>query len=230
MKRIPSDDEIKKVFIGWEEQGVVEEGYIYMMDVFGGDYWADIAEEGLRVLNVLTDDSYESDCLVDCIIGGVAAQAQTGAFNMVANMLGLDPEAFEYAVESWTEDSTAIDPKLRVTGIDVLMRAYQEGVEHKTELRSQRLNNSQDNNPKKKLVQLRDMLSYLKGSNEVEQHAIAKLKGQRMYAINAKAKREVLTEELLCANNVLDGFEQDTEFYKAIRKIQFEIIDIYGDC
>lgn len=67
------------------------------------------------------------------------------------------------------------------------------------------------------------------GSSNEEMNALNELHQQFFAAGNASRSKEELQEWLKSDNDVLDGFEQDTEFYENVRSIQDSIINFFAE-
>lgn len=68
---------------------------------FAARDWCSIADEGLRIWNLMFEEGIESESPKDAVFNAIAAKASSGAFESVAAALGVDARALEAAVEPW---------------------------------------------------------------------------------------------------------------------------------
>jgi len=72
--------------------------------------WCEIADETLRVYNLMLEDEAENGSLVDGFFSAAAAQASHGAFAAVATALGVEARHLELALAEWYENQDAPPP------------------------------------------------------------------------------------------------------------------------
>ena len=93
--------------------------------------WNDgeIAEEGIRLLNVMFDLDIEQYSPIHDVIMAVAAQSANGAFSAVAQMLGVEVDDLKKAVSYWY-DHKEDPPSNTLSVYDIKGAAAQTSEEH----------------------------------------------------------------------------------------------------
>lgn len=62
--------------------------------------WPAVAREGLRIWNMMFNDSVEEDSAVDAVLAGIAAAADECALRQVASRIGVSVYAVRLAIET----------------------------------------------------------------------------------------------------------------------------------
>ena len=75
-------------------------------------FWRDVAEEGLRVYNMMFEENAEKCSPLDSLITNVAASAADGVFAAIAAAMGVRSSDLECAVSRWYDDQDIATPAI----------------------------------------------------------------------------------------------------------------------
>jgi hypothetical protein len=112
--------QLEKNLLDWEneDRDIFDDLFTYFEKEFGRhDCW-DIADEGRRLWNLMFDECIEQQSVKDGLFKAITAHAEDCAFANVADVLGVDVNDLQCAVEEWhTKDHLQFP-----VGPDELMR------------------------------------------------------------------------------------------------------------
>ncbi len=74
--------------------------------------WRDVADEGLRVYNMMFEETAEMQSPLGSLIANVAASAADGVFSAIAAALGVKSSGLECAVSRWYDDQDIATPAI----------------------------------------------------------------------------------------------------------------------
>jgi hypothetical protein len=80
-------------------------------------YWRDVADEGVRVYNIMFNENAERHSPLDSLIANIAASAASGVFTAIAAAMGVKTSALECAVSRWYDGQDMATPAI---GLDRL--------------------------------------------------------------------------------------------------------------
>lgn len=72
--------------------------------------WCDIADEALRIHNVMFGEAAEKNSAIAAITAAAAAHASNMAYEAMAAALGFDATALRIAVATWSENQDNLPP------------------------------------------------------------------------------------------------------------------------
>lgn len=75
-------------------------------------YWKDVAEEGLRIYDMLLGTGLERPPALNSLMGSVAASAAKGVFAAIAAAIGVQSSALECAVSRWYDGQDVASPPI----------------------------------------------------------------------------------------------------------------------
>jgi hypothetical protein len=98
----------------WETQDpdLLFDGLALHFKNHGRWYWRDVADEGLRVCNMMFAADAEKHSPLDSLITNIAAAAAEGVFAAIAAAVGVKSSELECAVSRWYDDQDIATPAI----------------------------------------------------------------------------------------------------------------------
>jgi len=98
----------------WENRGLWADDFHKHFAGFDRWDWIDVSRESIRVYNVMFDEEIEEFSPLEGIIEATAAQAQSGAFSMMAAAIGVNAQDLRSAIFEYSEDQDNLPPPISI--------------------------------------------------------------------------------------------------------------------
>ena len=128
-----SDDDLKKFADPEEESDFNDKMHIHFEDFESLEWW-DIADEGERVLRLVTGnphDEYESP--IPGIISAVTAQANSAMAKAIGRALGVNGKAVEMVLSNWYENQCSVQVPVTMKTFMRMVKKEQKSMEKTTQ-------------------------------------------------------------------------------------------------